>query len=224
MKSFLFSATKGNKESTLLNKSAPNVFFFKEQNTESLAVAYNQAIDFAIKEEVDYLVLCHDDVIINPQDITDFNLSQLHKDFDVVGVAGSSAITIQEPILWHIMGGGGVSGKLHGAVAHPVGNQKHITGFGPYPNPAVIIDGVFMSISKNAFTQVRFDESNPAKFHFYDLSYSLDCSLNRIKVGVGDIIIMHNSPGLSEFTEEFREGQKWFIDKYSKYKGKKITV
>jgi 2C-methyl-D-erythritol 2,4-cyclodiphosphate synthase len=34
------------------------------------------------------------------------------------------------------------------------------------------------------------------------------------KLGVSDIIITHASPGLKEFTSEFNDGQKWFLEKW----------
>lgn len=217
MKTFYFSATKGDRKNTLLasNHSTFNNFIFKENNKDSLPVVYNKAIDFAIEEQFDNLVLCHDDVIIESDLV--YRLPNIMKEFDIVGVAGTTECKLQEPALWHIMGGGFQSGKLHGAVAHGNEIKKTMTFFGPYPQRALLLDGVFLSISRKAFSQVRFDEDNPAKFHFYDLDYSLSCHQAGLKLGVSDIMITHASPGLKEFTEEFNQGQKWFL---SKWKGK----
>ena len=74
------------------------------------------------------------------------------------------------------MGGGFGSPNLHGAVAHlDDKGKKHMTPFGSYPNRAVIIDGVFMAIKRKVFQKIRFDESCPSKWHFYDLDYSMQC-------------------------------------------------
>jgi GT2 family glycosyltransferase len=214
MRTFFFSATKGSRKNTLLasNHSCYNEFIFKENNKDSLPQVYNKAIDFAIQENFDFLVLCHDDVIIE-SDLT-YKIPSLMEEFDVIGVAGTTECKLEQPALWHIMGGGFQSGKLHGAVAH--GNDKHkaMTYFGPYPHRVLLLDGVFLCISKKAFTQVRFDETNPAGFHFYDLDYSLSCHKAGLKLGVSDIMITHASPGLREFTDEFNEGQKWFLEKW----------
>ena len=214
MNIFYFSATKGNRKNTLLarNSSTYNEFIFKENNKDSLPTVYNKAIDFAIQENFDALVLCHDDVIIESD--LPYRLPSLIERFDVIGVAGTTECKLQEPALWHIMGGGFGSGKLHGAVAHGNEDKKAMTYFGPYPQRALLLDGVFMCISKKAFTQVRFDESNPAKFHFYDLDYCLSCHQAGLKLGVSDILITHASPGLREFTTEFNEGQRWFLEKW----------
>jgi hypothetical protein len=136
------------------------------------------------------------------------------QDFDVIGVAGTTECKLQEPALWHIMGGGFGSGKLHGAVAHGDEKNKAMTSFGPYPKRVLLLDGVFLCIKKEAFTKVRFDETNPAGFHFYDLDYSLSCHKEKLKLGVSDIMITHSSPGLKEFTSEFNEGQQWFLNKW----------
>ena len=136
------------------------------------------------------------------------------QDFDVIGVAGTTECKLQEPALWHIMGGGFGSGKLHGAVAHGDETAKAMTSFGPYPKRVLLLDGVFMCIKKEAFTKVRFDETNPAGFHFYDLDFALSCHKEKFKLGVSDIMITHASPGLREFTSEFNEGQQWFLNKW----------
>jgi GT2 family glycosyltransferase len=214
MKTFYFSTTKGKKEDTLLykNHSTYNTFFFKESNTDAIAKVYNKAIDFAIQEKFDALVLCHDDVIIE-SDLT-YKLNSLLEEFDVVGVAGTTECKLQEPALWHIMGGGFQGGKLHGAVAHGDETRKSMTYFGPYPQRVLLLDGVFLAMSSRVFKKVRFDETCPAKFHFYDLNFSLACHKAGFKLGVSDIMITHKSPGLREFTSEFNEGQRWFIEQW----------
>jgi GT2 family glycosyltransferase len=214
MNIFYFSATKGSRKDTLLvkNHSTYNSFIFKENNTETLPKVYNKAIDFAIEENFDAIVLCHDDVVIE-SDLA-YRLPSIMQDFDVIGVAGTTECKLQEPVLWHIMGGGFGSGKLHGAVAHGDEKNKTMTSFGPYPKQVLLLDGVFLCIKREVFTKVRFDETNPAGFHFYDLDYSLSCHKEKFKIGVSDIMITHASPGLKEFTPEFNEGQKWFLEKW----------
>ena len=71
-----------------------------------------------------------------------------------------------------------------------------------------------MGISRKVFEQIRFDEDCPAKFHMYDIDYSIAAHKAGFKVGVGDILITHASPGLREFTEEFQKGQEWFLNKH----------
>lgn len=217
---FICVATKGKKEDTLLwqTKNKKMEVYFKEHNKDSLQKVYNKAIDFAIKENVDHIILCHDDIILENFDYS--KLKKHFKEYDVLGVAGASQINVQQPALWHHMG----HGKLHGAVAHLDGTQKSMTAFGPYPHQALIMDGVFLAISRNVFKKIRFDESCPAGFHFYDLAYTLDASLAGFKCGVIDAYVTHASPGLREFTADWTNGQQWFFDKYNKYVGKTVQI
>jgi hypothetical protein len=133
----------------------------------------------------------------------------------VVGVAGCSKAEIKSPALWHLMGGGFGSGNLHGAVAHGSRDRKHVSGFGEYPRRVLMIDGVFMAFGQNYIQNgVGFDEKSPSDFHFYDLIASHQAHLDGFKVGVGDILITHESPGLREFTEDWKAGNDYFISKY----------
>lgn len=181
-------------------------------NKQSLCEVYNKFIDRSILHNIDWLILTHDDVYINTNNVCE---RILKLNYDVIGVAGTVQAQLQSPALWHIMGGGFEGGNLRGAVAHGDETNTMMTGFGPYPSRCIMIDGVFMAISRNVFENVRFDESCPSKFHFYDLSYSLECHQRKYKVGVGDIPIIHKSPGLREFTQEWKEGEEWFLTKYN---------
>jgi len=220
MNIFYFSPTKGTKEQTLLYKTGSEIdskeVFFKENNRDSLQKTFNKAIDFCLEEDIDYLVLCHDDIIF--ENVSESKLLENFDKFDVFGVAGATQCKLEDPVLWHLMGGGFGSGNLHGAVAHLNGDEKSMTSFGPYPHRAVIIDGVFMAISKKVFEKIRFDEECPAKFHMYDLDYSMAAHKEGFKVGVSDILITHASPGLTSVTGEFKKGSKWFINKWKAHK------
>tara|TARA_R100001163_G_scaffold64724_1_gene59665 strand:- start:83 stop:742 length:660 start_codon:yes stop_codon:yes gene_type:complete len=214
-KTFIFSATAGKKENSILYNTCKDQdidIFIKENNKKSLHKIYNEAIDFALQENVKQLVLVHDDVIL--ENFSEQRLERLFKKFDVVGCAGTTEVKLQRPVLWHLMGGGFNSGNLFGAVAHGTQDDKHMTAFGPYPKRVVLLDGVFIAIKKEVFEKTRFDENCPAKWHFYDLDYSMQCHKDGFKVGVGDILVTHNSPGLTSYTEEFNQGQEWFLDKW----------
>jgi len=212
MNTMIFSATAGKETDTILYETADEKIVFKENNKESLHTVYNKAIDFAIQEDVENLVLVHDDVIL--ENYSEHKLNNLFKKFDIIGCAGTTEVKLEPPALWHIMGGGLGSKNLHGAVAHGDKKEKHMTPFGTYPKRVVLIDGVFIAIKRKVFSKIRFDEKCPAKWHFYDLDYSMQCHKAGFKIGVGDILITHNSPGLTSFTEEFNKGQEWFLQKW----------
>lgn len=185
---------------------------FSLENEESLSFNYNNAIKSAIEEDYDALILVHDDVILEHNPIP--KLKDLFMKYGLVGVAGASEIKLQSPAMWHLMGGGWQGGTIHGAVAHGDFDKKYMTAFGQYPHRVLMIDGVFMALNRETLKTCKFDEENPSKFHFYDLDFSYSAAKSGVKVGVGDIAITHNSPGLREFTEEWRAGEKWFLNKH----------
>ena len=217
IKTMIFSASAGKETDTTLFKTTQadpqaEQIVFKENNKQSLHKVYNKAIDFALQEDVERLVLVHDDVIL--ESYSERKLDKLFKKFDVIGCAGTTEVNLKLPALWHLMGGGFGSGNLHGAVAHGDEERKHMTAFGEYPKRVVLLDGVFLAIHRRVFKKIRFDETCPSKWHFYDLDYSMQCHKAGFKLGVGDILITHNSPGLTSFTDEFNKGQEWFLDKW----------
>jgi hypothetical protein len=77
-----------------------------------------------------------------------------------------------------------------------------------------MIDGVFMAFNRKAIETVRFDEDCPSKFHFYDLNLCARALEKGLKIGVGDIMITHESPGLREFNEEWKVGDKYYLETY----------
>jgi len=228
-KSLLFSASKKRWNDTLIASSFYDLRMgdrgcypvFEENNKAGLAEVYNKMIDHALNQNVDCLILVHDDVILEEEPIP--KLERLFDDYDLVGVAGTSKVELKSPALWHLMGGGFGGGNLHGKVCHiieEIGSEygkSHPAYFGPYPRRVVMIDGVFMALNRKMLESgVRFDEDCPSKFHFYDLNYSLSAHLVGLKVGVGDILITHESPGLREYTDEWRSGEQYFLNKYGK--------
>jgi hypothetical protein len=182
----------------------------KYKNDQAISVVYNQFLEESRKENLEYIIFIHDDVHLEHDPRS--KLENLFKDFDIVGVAGCSKAEIKSPALWHLMG----QGHLHGAVAHKHGDKKYMTSFGAYPQRVVMIDGVFMAFNRKAIETVRFDEECPSKWHFYDLNCVLDAHNKGLKIGVGDIMITHESHGLKEFSEYWKMGEKYFLDKYGK--------
>lgn len=183
------------------------------KNEESLPIRYNEVIINALEDDVDCLILVHDDVTLEEDPLP--KLEKLFDRFDLVGVAGTKTIELKSPALWHLMGGGFQSGNLHGKVNHLdalYGPQP--TYFGPIPHRVVMIDGVFMALNRACMEQMLFDEDNPSKFHFYDLEFSLNAHLKGLSVGVGDFLITHASPGLREYTPEWLLGERWFLDNF----------
>lgn len=226
---FIVASQKSNFKDTLLYSSmCKNAIDFTQvifygNNTRSLPVVYNEGIEYCKKNDVDYVVLVHDDVFINCFDFSYRINSTRYNSFDIIGVAGNTQITVKEPVLWHLMAG---KENLRGCVAHGKDCTEYIyTTFGPLPGRAMLIDGVFIGINLSKLpNNVRFDENIPSKFHFYDLCFSLDCNLAKLKVGVVDIPIIHNSPGLRSMSDDWMQGQKYFLQKYGNYYNKTLTL
>lgn len=200
---------------------------FVTGNKKHLCTVYNEKIKTAIHARYTYIAFVHGDVWLNcTMDNLKQNIIKYNTMYDVFGLAGAKKLTIPSTLsqttmpLWHLMG----RDNLHGCVAHGQFDKFGYTSYGPVPEQVVMIDGVFISINLAKLGNVRFDENIPSKFHFYDLCFSLDCSLAKKKVGVGDLPIIHESPGLKNITPEWIAGANYFINKYSKYAGKQLTV
>jgi len=217
--------TKNNKSNpTLIERSIEdlnieNYEIYKiPHNTSGLSTQYNKFIDTSLDKYEDdtAFIFVHDDVYLNCKDIH-YKLGLYFAKFDIVGVAGSATAEIKEPGLWHLMA---PRESLLGCVAHssnpnPYEHEPYnMTTFGNLNQRATLIDGVFIAATKSSLKRVRFDESNPAKFHFYDLAFCLDCNKAGLKIGVCDIPIIHKSAGLSKITTEFENGKKWFLTKW----------
>lgn len=179
-------------------------------NTESLAKLYNPFIN----EEECITVLAHDDLLIRDKNWIEKTGEALEK-YDVVGLAGGSEAKITPPCLWHLM----CPKETHrGCVSHVNENRKgtFVTNFGKQGR-VLLLDGLFLAFkAKKIFEAgVRFDETNPAKFHFYDIDFCMDCNSKKLKLGTTYIDAVHNSHGLRNYTEEWKSGQAWFMQKFA---------
>lgn len=186
-------------------------------NTDSLPSVYNQFINKDNKNKI--VVFCHDDALIEDLFLVE-KLNDAMKDFDIIGLAGIKPnITLKEPALWHLMGDGDRN-KLSGAVAHFFPNEntkRFMTHFGATPERTILLDGVLLAINVEKILEsgLKFDESNPSRFHFYDLDFCLTANKLGHKYGTYPIWITHKSHGLTEFSEEFLKGQAWFLQKWN---------
>jgi hypothetical protein len=214
-----FATQKMQKEDTPIWKSCKELGLGRNlvayiNNKRPLSVVYNEALRFHYnyKNTPEAAIFVHDDVWLEHDPRP--KLEKLFKEFDIVGVAGCSKAEIKSPALWHLMGGGFQGGHLHGAVGHSHGKQKHVTGFGPFPQRVVMIDGVFMAFNREAMAKARFDENCPSAFHMYDLNLCASALEKGLKIGVGDIMITHESPGLREWTEDWKAGEKYYLETY----------
>jgi hypothetical protein len=214
----IYTTTKGKKEDTLLYDSLSIDYYdvpvyYKENNKESLQKSYNEFLDDAYANGVDIACFVHDDVFINCNDLL-HRLQDPAKKYTVFGLAGATTCKVKEPALWHLMS---ERQDQRGCVAHGNKELYHYTSFGPLPSRSLVIDGVFLGINIKKFNRdVRFDESYPSYFHYYDIDFCLECNKNNVIMGIVDIPIIHSSPGLTNPNKQFYEGQKYFINKWKK--------
>ena len=218
MKYKVYTATKGKKEDTLLYESlhinySNLLVHYEENNKNGLQKCYNKFLKDARDNNIDIAVFVHDDVYINCSDLHT-KLENAIKKYTVFGCAGAITCKVKEPALWHLMS---EREDHRGCVAHGNTKQYHYTSFGPLPSRALVVDGVFMGININKLPDnIKFDETYPSKFHYYDLDFCLECNKNGVIIGVVDIPIIHSSPGLSNPNEEFYKGQEYFINKWKR--------
>lgn len=191
---------------------------FIGNNKESLSKVYNDIIKDC-RDLYDGVILVHDDVLI--EDI--FLLDKIEYCFNalnvgVVGVAGAKKIeTLKSPILWHLVGGKSLSGAVSHFLSDKNKNDKidyttvSIPTVYGLPSRVVLCDGVFLALNlKKINDGIQFDEKCPAKWHFYDLLFSLTCVKNKIDIITYPIKLTHASSGLSEFTSDWLVGEQYF--------------
>jgi hypothetical protein len=175
---------------------------------------YNKCLDDYGKT-CDYMILVHDDVDFINMDLA-YQIEEGMKKYDILGVAGCIDPQIKDDNLWHLMSD---RSKLRGFAGHPCSNNPeefYITVFGASPNRVAMIDGVVMILNCKRVleTNTRFDENY--MFHHYDLDFSIQCNLNKLKIGTWPILINHSSPGLREMHDGWKKSNEYFKNKWKK--------
>ena len=190
---------------------------FVANNKQGLAELYNSKIDEY--SDVDYIVFAHDDISIEDVEVYQKVVKAIGDDseYAICGVAGNSKCKVGEKNLWHLMGD---RDSMSGAVAHYTGKDDtecSMTNFGVTPKRVVMLDGVFLAINVKKVREagVRFDESYPSKFHFYDIDFCLEANKAGLKMTTYPIWIVHKSHGLSDINnKEWANGNKYFYNKW----------
>lgn len=159
-------------------------------NQHSICSAYNKGAE---KAKYNNLCFVHEDVIFRTNNWGQIALTEAEK-FDLLGVAGSSYKSK------NISGWASGSGKLdygnvyhtkkNGEISHYYKNDTAIT-----IAPCVVVDGLWLFCNKAVWRDVKFDEINLTGFHFYDVDFSLRCSLLHTVAVTFSIDILHNSLG-----------------------------
>ena len=213
----IVSATQGNSfEGTPLFRSLVEQDYNGDvalvtNNKLGLCKLYNKYID----SNYDVIFFIHDDVYIDSVNFVEKAINGF-KQFDVIGLAGGSNIKIEKPLLWHLMTN---KDTWSGVVSHKVQNNTFLpTTFGPIGRPVILLDGLFIGIQPKKLKEknIRFDE-NIKGFHHYDLKFCVDCFRADLKLGTVPIHVVHESPGLKEFSNSFRESEEYFYQQLKSY-------
>lgn len=187
----------------------------KGNNTKmGLSQYYNECLD-TYGKMCDYMILVHDDVEFVNMDLS-YQIEEGMKKYDVLGVAGCLSPQIKDINLWHIMAD---KKCLRGFAGHTWEGSNHeflLTVFGPSPSRVAVIDGVFMVVNSKKIleTKTRFDEN--FMFHHYDMDFCNTCNMNKLKIGTWPIVVDHSSPGLREFTDDWKKSNEYFKNKWNK--------
>ena len=190
------------------------------QNTDGLSKSYNSHIESYLNKFTDtqHFIFVHDDVEIHDLFLIE-KLTEYHKGYDVIGIAGSTEFLLNRPKLaWHISN----KNSWRGAVTHPTPEDPRIlycNTFGYCPSSVAVIDGLFISITKKALEAgLRFNENY--EFDFYDTALCLDAYLKHLTVGVIPLNCVHYSHGRGIIKPEYDKVQEKFRKEYTeKLKG-----
>ena len=175
---------------------------------KSLSEVYNEIIN---ESKTDIIVLCHDDIYFDTTGW--FHKIKTHfekSDYGIIGVAGTT--NMPDSGRWW-----DVRKNMIGIVNHESGGKKwtskYSEDFGKSISETVIVDGLFIALSKSRIKHT-FDEDFKG-FHFYDVSFCFRNHIEGVKVGVvTNIRITHKSIG--QTNEQWEENRKFFVEKYGK--------
>lgn len=182
------------------------------ENKLGLSKLYNKEIDR--HQGYDWIVFIHDDIRIYDNSIYLKLLDAEKRGWDVVGVAGSKSYQVPHPEIptgwWSAQN---KANGLAGFVAHNIDGKIGMSVFGPAPQRVLVIDGVFIAVSRRAIeTGLRFDDA--FNWNHYDMALCLNAYKKGLAVGVEPIYIEHRSPGAGFRSPEFLKSQMLLCDKY----------
>lgn len=217
-RTLIVSATTKKYKDTLLYQSLVEQnyngnYIFVENNKRGLCEVYNEYIT----TENDCVMFIHDDVYIDSCNFVN-KVYKGFNSFDVCGLAGGSSLRIKKPLLWHLMC---KKETYSGVVSHQIKDKYLPTVFGPIGKKVILLDGLFLAIQPKMLIEkaVKFD-SNLTGFHHYDLKFSIDCFQAGITLGTIPLHVIHASPGLQNFSEEYLKSEDYFYKELKKLYGK----
>jgi len=183
-------------------------------NQYSLSEAYNIGYSryFETDRDDDIIVYCHNDIEFKTKNWGKILINKFmsNPEFGVIGLAGSTELT-ENGIWWNN------KATCYGIVDHTDGFKEWTTRFSyeiKNIKEVAVIDGVFIAVNPD-ISNWEFNE-NFKGFHMYDISFSLDNFIDKIKIGViTDIRILHQSVGM--VNQEWENNRLKLIQNYAEY-------
>ena len=181
---------------------------------KSLSQVYNEILE---ESKTDIVVLCHDDIYFDTSSW--FHKIKIHfekTDYGILGVAGTT--NMPETGRWWDS-----RNTMIGIVNHESEGKKWTSKYsddlGKSIKPTVIVDGVFIALSKSKIKHT-FDEEFEG-FHFYDIAFCYRNYIEDVKVGViTNVRITHKSIG--QTNQQWEDNREFFVKKYGENLPSKI--
>jgi len=178
------------------------------KNEYSIFSAYNYGISLS---NFPYLCFVHEDVLFKTKEWGQKLITHLNNDkCGIVGVAGGKIVT-NIPAQWS-------NEKSYiNIIQHKKGLASPIYLNEPFNSSsvresAVVVDGVFLSMHKNIFSKIKFDEKTGG-FHGYDYDISIQATVaGYTNYVVYDILLEHYSAGFKDntyYTALIKVYKKW---------------
>jgi hypothetical protein len=159
---------------------------FERRRQRSIALAYNSILVEAADQDLDALVLIHDDVELRDPDLGK-KLRLLFSDPEVALVGAVGARRVNSLAWWW--------GDCFGRAPDNLSRNEFSTGV----HEVETIDGMLLALSPWAVRTLRFDSSNYPAFHGYDADICMQARALDRKVVVADIDMFHHNKGGGEY-------------------------
>lgn len=189
-----------------------HVYFLINQDGVGLTQIYEDMIK-SDKVDSNVIIFIHDDIefLKKGWGAEILRLFNKHKDYGIIGVAGSAQFD-ENGAWWQY-------NKKYGQVLHRHDGKSWLTAFSPLLDhdlqEVCVIDGLFMAVHKKRISK-NFDPEVKG-FNFYDIDFCLANYIDgKTKIGVTtNIRIAHNSVG--EMKPEWYTNRDQINGKYKDY-------